>query len=253
MTAPLRSDMLADSDADGSDHARILSHLPYLDDSDWAVRERALSILYELEPTLVAQHADAVVGRLEDSDAKVRTWALLMLGRLEPEALAQHANAIVARLEDSDWYVRRAALETLGKLEPVTLAQHAGAVVARLKDSGSDVRSEALRTLCKLKPATLAQHADAMVARLKNWYPGAIRRRAILETLRALPRFIIRDIDLIPRSGLGPWLLARLAWYRCRLRLRVRRLALYWYALPYRPNGPGHARDVEAWGRILEE
>ena len=212
--------MLADSDADGSDHARILSHLPYLDDSDWAVRERALSILYELEPTLVAQHADAVVGRLEDSDAKVRTWALLMLGRLEPEALAQHANAIVARLEDSDWRVRRAALDTLGKLEP----------------------------------ATLAQHADAMVARLKNWYPGAIRRRAILETLRALPRFIIRDIDFVnPRSGLGPWLLGRLAWYRCRLRLRVRRLALYWYALPYRPNGPGHARDVEAWGRILEE
>ena len=122
-----------------------------------------------------------------------------------------------------------------------------------LEDSEADVREEALQILGKLKPATLAQHADAMVARLKNWYPDAIRRRAILETLRALPRFIIRDIDLIPRSGLGPWLLARLAWYRCRLRLRVRRLALYWYALPYRPNGPGHARDVEAWGRILEE
>ena len=50
------------------------------------------------------------------------------------------------------------------------------------------------------------------------------------------------DYNVVRRRLLG-----RLAWYRCRLRLRVQRLALYWYALQYRPNGPGHARDVEAW------
>ena len=46
--------------------------------------------------------------------------------------------------------------------------------------------------------------------------------------------------------------LGRLKWYRHRLRLRVQRLALYWYALPYRPSGPDHARDVEAWDRMIE-
>ena len=45
----------------------------------------------------------------------------------------------------------------------------------------------------------------------------------------------------------------RLGWYRYRLRMRVRRLALYWYALPYRPGGPGHARDVDAWRQLTIE
>ena len=246
--------MLADSDADGSDNARLLPHLSYLDDSDWAVRARALRTLGKLEPAILAQHAHAVLARLEDSNSRVREAALKTLGKLEPTLLAQHAGAVVARLEDSFLYVRRAALDTLGKLKPATLAQHADAVVARLRHPLDDVM--ALKTLGKLEPEALALHANALIAKLEesSLYPDAIWRPAILETLKALPRFIIRDIDFAnPRSGLGPWLLGRLAWYRCRLRLRVRRLALYWYALPYRPNGPGHARDVEAWGRILEE
>ena len=41
-------------------------------------------------------------------------------------------------------------------------------------------------------------------------------------------------------------------WYKCRLILRVRSHVIYWYALPYRPSGPGHARDVEAWDWMLE-
>ena len=48
------SDMLADSDADGSYNARILPHLPCLDDSDWAVRARALRTLGMLEPAILA-------------------------------------------------------------------------------------------------------------------------------------------------------------------------------------------------------
>ena len=127
--------------------------------------------------------------------------------------LAWRADGVATRLEDDDWAVRFTALSTLSKLEPLTLAQHAGAVVARLEDDHFFVREEAL------------------------------------ETLRNLPRFVTRGVDFTS-SALRSRLLGRLAWYRCRLRLRVERLALYWYALPYRPNGPGHARDVEAWDRM---
>ena len=107
-------------------------------------------------------------------------------------------------------------METLGKLEPVTLAQHANAVIARLEDS------------------------DEMVG------------LTALTTLNALPLAVTRDIDL-KSSDVRSRLLGRLAWYNYRLRVRVKRIALYWYALPYRPSGPGHARDVEAWGRMVEE
>ena len=71
------------------------------------------------------------------------------------------------------------------------------------------------------------------------------------KTLLALPLLVTRDIDF--KSHIRGRLLGRIAWYRCRLRLRVRRIALYWYALPYRPSGPGHARDMEAWGRMRAE
>ena len=85
--------------------------------------------------------------RLEDSDDAVRVKALEALRELEPVELAQHADAVVARLEDSEWAVRRSALETLGQLEPAALAQHADTVVARLEDSDSIVRAVALKTL----------------------------------------------------------------------------------------------------------
>ena len=91
-------------------------------------------------------------------------------------------------------------------------------------------------------------------------------RRAAWNTLTMLPRYVryaIRGVDcneLLSREldhgeveELRSRLLGRVAWYRCRIRLRVRSLSLYWYALPYRPSGPGHARDVEAWGQMNEE
>ena len=102
-----------------------------------------------------------------------------------------------------------------------------------------------------------AQHADALVARLDDEHTFV--PNAVLEMLsNRLPRFLALGIDFNPATtGLDSTcrvvrrrLLARLALYRCRLRFRVQRLALYWYALPYRPNGPGHARDVEAWDRM---
>jgi hypothetical protein len=202
--------------------------------------------------------------QLEDFDWRVRCNALNVLSHLEPAALAQHAGAVVARLEDSHWRVRMRALLTLAKVDPATLVQYAGAVVAKLRDSHDFVRFAALRTLGKLEPATLAQHAGAVVARLED--PTGQVRAMACRTLEMLPRYVrhatrgidceelqSRALDHGEVEELRSRLLGRVAWYRCRIRLRVRSLSLYWYALPYRPSGPGHARDVEAWNHMIEE
>ncbi len=231
--------------------------------SHWRARQRALETLGKLEPTTLALYADAVVARLEDGFWNVQYWALKTLRMLEPATLAQYADAVVPRLEDFEWRVRKMALETLAKLEPTTLAQHAEAVVAKLEDSEWDVREVALETLAKLEPATLTQYAGVVLARLEDRC-GRVRRVAYhaLEMLPRYVRYATRGVDcndLQSRSRalnhgqveeLRSRLLGRIKWYRCRIRLRVRSLSLYWYALPYRPSGPGHARDVEAWNHI---
>ena len=236
--------------------------LARLEDPDEEVRVAALKALRKLEPATLALHADAVVAKLEDDDSNVRRMALYTLAELEPATLAQHANAVnavLARLEDEDLHVRAAALMTLGQLEPATLAQHAGAVVARLEDDDDYVRQKALMTLGKLEPARLVQYAGVVVARLEDPH-GEVRRMAC-HTLEMLPRYVryaTRGVDCEELFGraldhgacehLRSQLLGRITWYRCRLRLRCwRGLALYWYALPYRPSGPGHARDLQAW------
>ena len=162
--------------------------------------------------------------------------------------LAIHADA----LEDSSWHVRYTTLQTLRQLDLATLAQHAGAVVARLEDDDDYVRQKALMTLGKLDPATLAQ--PGITAEVADSILFLASEPAI-EIFRALPKVITNNIILVSEDGrINPGgrsrLIGRAAWYRCRLRLRWRRVALYWYALPYRPSGPGHARDVEAWDRM---
>ena len=194
----------------------------------------------------------------------MRKGALCTLRWLEPATLAQHAGAVLARLEDSDGWVREAALQTLGKLEPATLAQHAHAMLARLEDSDGRVRKSALMTLGKLEPATLARHAFAVVARFEN--PTGQVREMACHTREMFPRYVryatrgvdykrmlSRALDRGDYEYLRSRLLGRIAWYRCRVRLRVRSLSLYWYALPYHPSGPGHARDVETWNHMIEE
>ena len=203
-----------------------------LEDSEWAVRRSALETLGQLEPAALAQHADTVVARLEDSDSIVRAVALKTLGYLEPLALAQHADAVAARLEDSNWVGREMALKTLGTLEPGTLAQHADAVIARLEDSDEQVRRTSLQMLGKLEPATLAQHAHAVVRRLED-SDGLVRRAAKL-ALRSLPRFVTRPGDYFDDRSVRSRYLGRLGWYKCRLRLREKCLVLYWYARIYR-------------------
>ena len=253
-----------------------------LEDSVPDVRMDALCTLARMEPATLVPHADAVVAMLDDEGDEVRRMALMALGRLEPATLAQHADAVVAMREDQYHEVRLEALWTLGELDPAALAQHADAVFEMLEDSDPTVRAEALETMCKLDQATLVLHANAAVAMLKDTgetfevWTGVPRVRqvrvAALAPLSALPHYLIRGIDfdelqkraLASENAREPLrdsrefevlhskLLGRLCWYRCRLRWRVQRLVPYWYALPYRPSGPGHARDVEAWDRMNE-
>ena len=294
-----------------------------LEDSEWIVRRAALATLRKLEPTMLAQYADAVIAGLDRTETRID--ALQTLGNLEPATLAQYAGFVIARLEDEDVHVRSEALDTLGKLEPTVLAQHAGVVIARFEDSDGALRLNSMQTLGKLEPRVLAQYASAVVARLADRHP--LVRRAALATLgklepatlalhanyslfamlgdhiprldkddppafkvicklepaalarhaeallvaasvsgpavtlhtmrilrRGLPRFVRHGVDFddeaVAFDDLYRRLLARRSWYKLRLRLRVKSLAWYWYALPYRPSGPGHARDVDAWGRI---
>ena len=118
-----------------------------------------------------------------------------------------------------------------------------------LEDEDDDVHEAALITLAKLEPATLAQHADALLEDLED-EEGQVFEAAMY-TLRALPRFVTRPGDFFDSRSVRSRFLGRLGWYKCRLRLRAQSLALYWYALPYRPSGPGYARDVESWGQMV--
>jgi len=253
------------------DSATLLQHADAvaerLNDPSPDVRHVAVQLLMKLDSATLSQHADAVAERLNDLSPHMRLVALDALGKLEPAALARFADAVHALLEDVENFdIRDAAVVTLGKLERAVLSQYAGAVSARLEDSEEAVRLSAVLTLGKLDPVTLVQHAPAVLSR---WLEDTTRvRNAARATLHKLPRFVIHDLDLesggdvrtrfvihyldSAKSGdVHTRLLGRLGWYRYRLRWRVQRLALYWYALPYRPNGPGHARDVEAWGRMV--
>jgi len=239
--------------------------LARLEDDEDRVRERVLQTLGKLEPATLAQYSAEVIARREDDHLYVRMAALQTLGKLEPATLAKYANALVARLEDSDSQVRLDAVETLGIFEPAALARHAGAVLAMLEDDDDDVRYFASDTLGKLEPATLAQYAADVLARLED--PDDKVRKTAYFIIRTLPCYVLRGVTLrvvnleVLSRGLdrGTYeylrshLLGRIAWYRCRICLRVRSLSLYWYALPYHPSGPGHARDVEAWGHVIEE
>ena len=229
-----------------------------LEDSIEQVRCGAVDLLAMLEPETLAQHAVAVVAILENSAWGVRATALEALGKLEPAALAQHAHVVLARLEDSKWYVRMGALVTLGKLEPASLAQYADAVVARLEDSDDQVRehsrelvrSAAVETLGKLDPVRFAQYADAVIDKLDD-DSGTVRSAASNSLMRALPQAVTRGLNLDDGDAGRSQLRARLRWYKHGLHFRLRRIALRWYALPYRPGGAGCARDVEEWGQMI--
>ena len=197
---------------------------------------------------------------LRDPVRGVRIQGLKTLATLEPGALAQHAHAVVALLDDSSVYVRLRALQTLARVEPATLAQDAHTVVAMLdapfeKKKKEYERLAAVQTLGKLEPATLAQYANAVLDLLEETEQLEVGENLTTisvmaaRTLRffffGLPRIVTHDVDF-HAPDLRSRLLGRLGWYKCRLIMRVRSHVIYWYALPYRPSGPGHARDVGA-------
>ena len=218
------------------------------------------------DPVLLAQHADAVVAMLNDPDWEVRASALYYLRFLKPEARSQYADAIAAMLEDSNRRVRFDAFNAFTQLrflQPATIAKYAGIIAATLDDVSGDrnLVYMALTALGKLEPEALVQYASSVAARLDDHSvnPG-VRGRAF-DILSALPHYITRGIDFTSEelrsrvvthgdSDLRSRLVGRAGWYRYLQRMRGRPIAIYWYALPYRPGGPGYVRDVEAWDHI---
>ena len=247
-----------------------------LEDSNAIVRHAALAILHSVGPEIIAQHVDAVVWKLADSVGDVRWAALTVLMELDLAAIAQRAGAIVFGLEDLYSGLRFKAALLLIKLEPAVLAQHADAIVLKLEDPHANVRCQSLLALGKMGPAALVQHASAVLDRLVDTATitvvcppeklkpiemkgvdmvsvGDAVHDVAMRTLHTLPGFVTHEV-YFEAANLRSRIQGRLGWYRYRLRQRCwRGLALYWYALPYRPSGPGHARDVEAWDRMIEE
>jgi HEAT repeat protein len=123
-----------------------------------------------------------------------RGQALLGLGeQLDPSVLAGYAPAVVRKLNDNDWYVRKHTLETLSKLEPNILAKYAPDVVLQLRLTDLDgdtntVRCAALKTLGKLKPPVLNLYATDIVRQVDEMildHADSVRKTA-LETLGQL-------------------------------------------------------------------
>ena len=228
-----------------------------------ATRTAALETLGKLDPPVLAQYADAVAKlltnpSLEGSDAeKVQARAMDTLAKLEPAALARHADAIVAMRRDASERTRTWVWSTLRTLDPAAIAKYADDVmICILEEEDESVRLCAMETLCRLDGAALAQHARFFTRPLINC--TRFRELALLALRDRLPHVITRGMDSEIEMALtgededefelvGLQIMARVRWYRLRLSLRVKRLALYWYALPYRPSGAGHARELEAW------
>ena len=245
-----------------------------LGNSDRRVRSAALVAMARLEPAdlscvdpvLLAQHADAVVAMLDDPAWPVQKSALGYLRILEPAAQLQYRDAIAARLEDPNWDIRYDALWMLGWFHPATIAKYAGIIAATLDEVSNDdiwfrFAYDALNALGKLEPEALVQYASTVAAKLDYRLNPGVRGKAF-DTLSALPHYITRGIDFTSEelrtrvvthsdfSDLRSRLVGRAGWYRYLQRMRGRPIAIYWYALPYRPGGPGYVRDVEAWDHI---
>ena len=252
--------------------AKLAQHLDAVvarfTDSDPGVREQALYTLTWVDPATLVPYADAVVARLEDSDSHVRAAAIKVPVMTEPATLALHGDAVAALLGDENRNVRLCALMVLSTLRPARLALFADAVVAQLRSPDVPLRVAALDALGRLEPERLALHGFAVIMMLHDLRFLHVCHAA-LNALCRLPHFVTRGIAAFNPVGMASGhrphrhivseseyrqvcvlLPVRLRWYKCRLFVRVRRLVQYWYALPYRPSGPGHARDVEAWNQM---
>jgi len=161
---------------------------------DESVLKAALETLAKLDPAVLAECAIDMIDCEYDGFGVA---AIQLLGTLDPTVLEQHAAAIVARLDGlqyspgnyhwGDWRQIRSMgpgytvllreqgeskllsdrlLEILGKLEPAVLAQHATTVISMLDVDNDDVSDAACEFLDMLDPTVLEQHAAAIAARL---------------------------------------------------------------------------------------
>lgn len=148
-----------------------------------ALRQAALEQLSELAPSLLMQHAPAIVARLEDRQMSVRRAALHALRRLPAAALFDYLPAILERLEDKDDEVRDSAQEVLERLDSASgLPPSSALQMRRLKDSDTSVRAIAVQAL--REGAALERLAPVLVRNLRRgrW----VVRQGALEALAAL-------------------------------------------------------------------
>ena len=123
------------------------------------MRYHAVNTLGELEPAVLAEHADAIVAKLADGNRRVRIMALRssssrQFWRYMPPPSSRSLRTRTRMCAGRRWRRR--------KLEPAVLAQHVAAVVAKLADEDQDVRRAALKTLGKLEPADEDAACDAV-------------------------------------------------------------------------------------------
>ena len=102
-----------------------------------ALRQAALEQLSELAPSLLMQHAPAIVARLEDRQMSVRRAALHALRRLPAAALFDYLPAILERLEDKDDEVRDSAQEVLERLDSASGLPPSSALQMRNRGTGA--------------------------------------------------------------------------------------------------------------------
>ena len=171
----------------------------------------------EVDRVRAAQYGRVIVERFTETDAEVRRAAVMALGTLEPAALAEHAEAIIGRLCDDGGYgahsVRQAAVEALGRLEHAALAAHADAIVQLFGyagpayqggagvaflayQAGASTRVAALKTLSKLVPSALANYANAVIGRLSD-EADSVREAAVMVLGTLMPTALTAHADAI--------------------------------------------------------
>ena len=95
--------------------------------------------------------------------------ALEALGELKPASLAEHVEAVVGRLDDHDGDNRLVAMQLLCKLKPSAIEAHASVIVKRLEDTDSDVRLTAMRALARLRYGTRTRFSSRRLTASALW------------------------------------------------------------------------------------
>jgi len=183
-------------------HVHTLLDLPDGDgDCDGDMREAAFDTLAKLDPSVLAEHVEALMGGFSDVEEEVRLSALIALQTLSSDLLAPHLRILLDALEDGGSYVRSCTMELLGSLDAALLGQQLPVVLRWLfagggdDDDATDVRRVAWETLSKLDSAQLAGQIPALL----GCVPDASDRVtfAALSTLGKLDAAVL--VEHVPR------------------------------------------------------